>query len=121
MAVLKNGGKTATTRYQVLREYKGVAALIDCRLATGRTHQIRVHLTERGHPIIGDPVYGGGRAVRRGRSLTAEAQAVIAAFPRQALHARLLGFDHPSSGEALEFSSELPNDIARLMSILDEL
>jgi 23S rRNA pseudouridine1911/1915/1917 synthase len=120
MAVLKNGGKTAMTRYQVLREYNGAAALIDCRLATGRTHQIRVHMTERGHPIIGDPVYGSNRVTRRGRLLTAEAQAVIAAFPRQALHARLLGFDHPASGEFLEFSSELPNDIAQLLNILDE-
>jgi 23S rRNA pseudouridine1911/1915/1917 synthase len=65
MAVLREGGKPALTRYRVLKEFKGAAALVECRLATGRTHQIRVHLSEKGHPLVGDPVYGSGRQARR--------------------------------------------------------
>ena len=92
---------------------------MECRLATGRTHQIRVHLTERGHPIIGDPVYGsrGGRTVAR----SGEAGTRIASFPRQALHARLLGFDHPATGESLRFDSALPADIGMLIRDLEGL
>ncbi len=119
MAVVAHGGKPALTHYQVLREYRGVAALIDCKLATGRTHQIRVHLTERGHPLIGDPVYGGAR-VRRNPALDDETRRVLAGFARQALHARLLGFDHPISGEAIEFTSELPNDMTMLIESLEK-
>jgi 23S rRNA pseudouridine1911/1915/1917 synthase len=119
MAVLDRGGKAALTRYQVLREYQGIAALIDCRLATGRTHQIRVHMTEQGHPIIGDPLYGQARGLRQ--KLRNEGYRTrIATFPRQALHARLLGFHHPASGASLEFTSELPSDITELLSILED-
>jgi 23S rRNA pseudouridine1911/1915/1917 synthase len=120
MAVVAHGGKPAMTHYQVLREYHGIAALIDCRLATGRTHQIRVHLTERGHPLIGDPVYGSARA-RRNPALDDATRAALAGFGRQALHARLLGFDHPITGEAIEFTSELPNDMVQLINSLEKL
>jgi 23S rRNA pseudouridine1911/1915/1917 synthase len=119
MAVVSHGGKSAMTHYQVLREYRGMAALIDCRLATGRTHQIRVHLTERGHPLIGDPVYGGAK-VRRNPALDEATRRVLAGFGRQALHARLLGFDHPISGEAIEFTSELPKDMIELIETLEK-
>ena len=120
MAVVAAGrGKPAVTRYKVERVFADIAALIECRLLTGRTHQIRVHLAERGHPLIGDPVYGGrsGRALARSGTEGAAA----AYFPRQALHARHLGFVHPASGEYLAFDSDLPNDMAALLGTLEGL
>jgi 23S rRNA pseudouridine1911/1915/1917 synthase len=116
MAVLREGGRPAMTRYRVLREFKGAAALVECRLATGRTHQIRVHLAEKGHPLVGDTVYGQGRQARRA---TGEVGAALAAFPRQALHAYLLGFTHPVIGEALRFESAPPADFRELIAILE--
>jgi 23S rRNA pseudouridine1911/1915/1917 synthase len=112
-------GKPALTRYRVERNFAGKASLVECRLATGRTHQIRVHLAERGHPVIGDPVYGSrsGRAVAR----SGEAGIRIAGFPRQALHARLLGFEHPETGETMRFDSEPPADIRALIAELEGL
>jgi 23S rRNA pseudouridine1911/1915/1917 synthase len=121
MAVLRAGGKPAVTRYKVLRAFKEVAALVECRLATGRTHQIRVHLSERGHPLIGDRLYGNPRNLRRLRRLPAELRTAIAAFPRQALHAVLIGFRHPASGEYLQFISPLPKDITDLIGFLDRV
>jgi 23S rRNA pseudouridine1911/1915/1917 synthase len=119
MAVVGAGrGKPAATRYKVERAFGNQAALIECRLLTGRTHQIRVHLAERGHPLIGDPVYGSraGRAARYGTK-----GSVAAYFPRQALHARHLGFTHPASGESLSFNSALPADMTALLITLEEL
>lgn len=112
-------GKPAVTRYKVERIFAETAALLECRLLTGRTHQIRVHLAERGHPLIGDPVYGGraGRALAR----SGNSGAAIAQFPRQALHARHLGFTHPASGESLAFDSTLPPDMAALINTLERL
>jgi len=120
MAVLARGGRTALTRYQVLREFHGIAAAIECRLATGRTHQIRVHLSERGHPLIGDPLYGSSRTGRRSKLLPESARGPVTAFPRQALHAQTLGFTHPISQESLEFKSELPSDIKLLLDTLEQ-
>jgi 23S rRNA pseudouridine1911/1915/1917 synthase len=120
MAVLPEGrGRSAVTRYRVERRYADHAALIECRLLTGRTHQIRVHLAHGGHPLIGDPVYGtrAGRAVAR----FGAPGAAISAFPRQALHARLLGFAHPAAGEKLRFESPLPADLAELKRNLELL
>ena len=114
MAVVADSrGKPAVTRYRVERVFGDAAALIECRLLTGRTHQIRVHLAHRGHPLVGDPVYGG----RGGRALSRE----IGAFARQALHARHLGFTHPATGETMSFDSALPDDIAKLLSNLERL
>ena len=112
-------GKPAVTRYRVERRFGNHAALIECRLLTGRTHQIRVHLAHAGHPLIGDPVYGtrGGRAVAR----LGPPGAAIAGFPRQALHARLLGFSHPATGETLTFESPLPMDMQELLTNLELL
>jgi 23S rRNA pseudouridine1911/1915/1917 synthase len=112
-------GKPAVTRYKVERAFADKAALIECRLLTGRTHQIRVHLAERGHPLIGDPVYGG----RTGRGLARSGATAAAAahFPRQALHARHLGFIHPASGENLVFDSALPDDMKSLLFTLERL
>lgn len=118
MAVVATGGKPAITRYKVLKEWKGVAALVECRLATGRTHQIRVHLAAKGHPLVGDPVYGSGRQARRAAG---PAGAALARFPRQALHAYRLGFVHPATGERLAFESPLPADMAALLSELETL
>jgi 23S rRNA pseudouridine1911/1915/1917 synthase len=117
--VAASRGKPAVTRYKVERAFAGKAALVECRLLTGRTHQIRVHLAARGHPLIGDPVYGGraGRAAARAGTVCPAA----AYFPRQALHARHLGFAHPASGEHLAFDSDLPADMAALLSTLELL
>jgi 23S rRNA pseudouridine1911/1915/1917 synthase len=118
MAVVGDGhGRAALTRYRVERIFKTAAALLECRLATGRTHQIRVHLAHSGHPLIGDPVYGtrAGRVV----SGSGEVGARIAAFPRQALHARRLGFKHPAEDRFLTFDSPLPGDLHTLLTNLE--
>jgi 23S rRNA pseudouridine1911/1915/1917 synthase len=120
MAVLREGGKPAVTRYKVLRAFKDVAALVECRLATGRTHQIRVHMTERGHPLIGDPAYGNPRSLARLRRLAPAPREAVAAFPRQALHAVLIGFRHPTTGEYMQFSSDLPPDLKALIRALEQ-
>jgi 23S rRNA pseudouridine1911/1915/1917 synthase len=120
MAVVRSGGKEAVTRYRVLKVFGNAAALVECRLATGRTHQIRVHMSEKGHPLIGDPVYGGG-ATRRRRAESSSARAVAASFPRQALHAYLLGFDHPATGAHLRFESVMPNDMQQLLHLLEQI
>jgi 23S rRNA pseudouridine1911/1915/1917 synthase len=120
MAVVREGrGKPAITRYRVERAYKLHAAQIECRLATGRTHQIRVHFAHIGHALIGDPVYGtrAGRTVARLGPIGAQ----IAAFPRQALHARLLGFVHPVEQRCLRFESPLPPDLRELVRSLERL
>ena len=120
MTVVPEGkGKPAITHYRVERSFRSQAALVECRLATGRTHQIRVHLAHRGHPLIGDPVYGtrAGRSVAR----SGEIGARIAAFPRQALHARLLAFTHPAGSGRLSFSSPLPADLRELVANLEKL
>jgi 23S rRNA pseudouridine1911/1915/1917 synthase len=121
MAVVNFGGKWALTRYRVIRVFGQAASVIECRLATGRTHQIRVHLTSKGHPLIGDPVYGGiPKTVRAIKGATKDMTAIFG-FSRQALHAFLLGFTHPKTQERLEFKSEIPQDITRLISDLESV
>jgi 23S rRNA pseudouridine1911/1915/1917 synthase len=123
MSVLRSGGKRAATNYKVLEKFgpaeRPFASLIECRLETGRTHQIRVHLTHLGHPLIGDPQYGRARVAPRGRT-EAESAAFTAAadFPRQALHAFVLGFQHPSLHKTLRFEAPWPADFAELVSAL---
>jgi 23S rRNA pseudouridine1911/1915/1917 synthase len=125
--VAETRGRPAMTRYRVERRFGaagiGDAALIECRLLTGRTHQIRVHLAHKGHPLIGDPAYGtrAGRIAARLRGSAAGVGAAIAAFPRQALHARLLGFIHPFTGKELVFDSAMPPDMAGLLTNLELL
>ena len=117
MAV-RTGGREAVTNWEVLERYPGldgtpVASLLACRLETGRTHQIRVHLAAIGHPLLGDDVYGAGFKTKASQ-LGQEARAALAALGRQALHAYLLAIEHPSQGNDLEFRSELPDDLRRL-------
>ncbi len=109
-------GRRAVTHYAVQAAYPD-AALIRCRLETGRTHQIRVHLAHRGHPLLGDGVYGGAFRTKAAR-LSGPAQAALAALGRQALHAALLGFAHPRTGEPLRFESPLPPEMAALVRAL---
>ena len=119
MAVVRRGGKPATTRYRTLRHLAGDrVSLAECRLETGRTHQIRVHLASRGHPLLGDPLYGRGDAARL-RALAAGEDAAPPTLERQALHARSLGFTHPTSGEALRFESDMPSDMKDLLDYLE--
>ncbi len=121
MAVVTAGGRPALTRYRTEARYAdGAAARLECRLATGRTHQIRVHLAWRGCPVIGDPVYGGGPARARRSALPPGPRAVAAGLGRQALHARLLGFRHPVTGEDMTFESALPDDLRILAGALRE-
>ncbi|PTV94322.1 ribosomal large subunit pseudouridine synthase D [Rhodobacter aestuarii] len=116
-AVLFSGGRHAVTRARVVEEFAGVASLVDCWLETGRTHQIRVHMSHVGHGLVGDPTYGGKRKLPVRIIGEAAAQAV-ASFPRQALHAATLGFTHPVTGEELSFTSPLPADFEALQAIL---
>ncbi len=118
MTIARTGGKAALTHYRVERVVGSRASLVECRLATGRTHQIRVHLTAIGHPLIGDPVYGD-RSQRRMRGIPDEIAAAVRGFNRQALHAYLIGFRHPSSGETIRLISNIPNEIKDLMRLLE--
>src|SRR4051812_19772389 len=117
MAV-RASGRAAITHWQVLERFKGTdgktaASLIECRLETGRTHQIRVHLAHAGHPLLGDTTYGTGFKTKSSR-LPPAARDALEGLGRQALHAYLLAIEHPKSGQRLEFRSELPVDLVRL-------
>lgn len=115
-AVVFQGGRHAVTRVRVIDSFGAppAVALVECWLETGRTHQIRVHMAHAGHGLVGDPVYGGRRKPAA-RALNAQAAAMVAAFPRQALHAAILGFEHPATGETMRFEAPLPADFARLL------
>ncbi len=117
-AVVWDGaGRHAITRVRVLEGFGGQAALVECWLETGRTHQIRVHMAHAGHGLLGDQTYGGKR--RLSSKVVGDAAAASGNdFPRQALHAATLGFDHPVTGERLEFASPLPQDMASLLDVL---
>jgi 23S rRNA pseudouridine1911/1915/1917 synthase len=120
MAVVKSGGRNAVTHYRVERAFGGgekpFAARVACQLETGRTHQIRVHLASKGAPCLGDTVYGSGGTSEKVKLAIAEA-----GLKRQALHAAILGFRHPVTGETLRFESPLPPDMARLEDLLAAL
>ncbi len=110
-------GKPALTRYRTLAHHNTAASLLECRLGTGRTHQIRVHLASRGHPIVGDPVYLR-RLPASAKGLDSETRALLLDFPRQALHAARLGFRHPRTGAALSFTTPPPADMQALLDHL---
>jgi 23S rRNA pseudouridine1911/1915/1917 synthase len=117
MTVVKEDrGRHATTHWR-LEENLGPASLIACQLETGRTHQIRVHMASIGHPLLGDSVYGSGFKTKAAL-LENRAVSALAALGRQALHASVLGFDHPATGETLRFESAPPKDFARLLKAL---
>ncbi len=119
MAVVTRGGKHALTRYHTLRTWSPAATLLECVLATGRTHQIRVHLASAGHPVVGDPVYLR-RVPAAAKELGGAVRAVMLDFPRQALHAVKLGFAHPRTGTALLFERPMAADMAALIAILKD-
>jgi 23S rRNA pseudouridine1911/1915/1917 synthase len=120
MAVVPKG-KRAVTRYRVVRRLGAWASLIECRLETGRTHQIRVHLAKKGHPVVGDATYGGGVQAARRHGAPEAAVAEVAALGRHALDAAVLGFTHPATGERLNFAKELPPFMSRLARSLEPM
>ncbi len=117
MAVLKSGGKHALTQYKVLDVFHGGVSLVECSLKTGRTHQVRVHMTHIGHPLLGDAVYGRAPAGTRSR-LPDELFRLAASFPRQALHSCRMSFVHPRTGETMTFERPLPPDMQTLADAL---
>ncbi|MBT6801746.1 MAG: RluA family pseudouridine synthase, partial [Rhodospirillales bacterium] len=110
MALLKHGGRFAATHYKVLRVVGTKACLVECRLETGRTHQIRVHMSSIGHSVVGDPLYGGRKN-----------NPTLPSAPYQALHAYLLGFVHPTSGEKLRFEAPLTPYFNDLLAKLEAM
>ena len=116
MAIVKTGGKTAITHYQTVENYKNAAALIKCNLETGRTHQIRVHLSSIGCHLIGDDMYEQPR--KNSVLLPTEIKNFVNSFPRQALHAFSLGFVHPKTGKKLYFEADYPEDMKELIEKL---
>jgi 23S rRNA pseudouridine1911/1915/1917 synthase len=115
--------REAITHYQVVERFQekpdatALAALIECRLETGRTHQIRVHMAHVGNPLVGDPDYSAGFKTKA-NLLPEPAKGVVGRFPRQALHAFLLAFEHPRTGEVMEFEAPMPDDMAELIEAL---
>ena len=110
-------GKRAVTHYRVLERF-GFVTLLECKLETGRTHQIRVHMSSIGHPIFNDERYGGNE-IRKGTIYSKYRQFIANCFeicPRQALHAKTLGFEHPVTGKWLQFDSEIPQDMTNLLA-----
>lgn len=120
MAVLRSGGREAITHYETTDLFgpadRPTAARVRCRLETGRTHQIRVHMASKGAPCLGDGVYGSGSPAPAVRAAMAQA-----GLTRQALHAAVLGFIHPITGEPLRFEAPLPEDMAKLEILLNDL
>jgi len=112
MSTKTRRGKEAVTRWRVLERFPG-ATLVEAVLGTGRTHQIRVHFASTGHPVMGDETYG--------RKTTLESRGGRVRFPRQMLHAEFLGFVHPSTGEYMEFSREMPRDMKEIIEALRNL
>ena len=118
MAVVGHGGKYALTRYKTLQAWGTSATLLECRLATGRTHQIRVHLSHAGHPVVGDPVYLR-RIPAAAKGIAQPTRGLLLDFPRQALHAARLGFKHPRTGAMLSFETPIPPDMQAILDALD--
>lgn len=119
-AVARSGGRSAVTHYSVKERYGKSASLLACRLETGRTHQIRVHMAHIGHPLVGDAVYGGGFLTKT-ETLPDPLKTAVKGFGRQALHARLLRFRHPRTGASLEFEADRPTDLTNLVELFRKL
>ena len=118
MAVGGSGARSALTHYRTERAWHASVALLTCRLATGRTHQIRVHLASHGNPVVGDPLYLR-RVPAVARNLPDQLRRRLLDFPRQALHAARLGFTHPRTGRSMEFATGWPPDMEELIASLD--
>jgi 23S rRNA pseudouridine1911/1915/1917 synthase len=118
-AVLFGQGRHAVTRCRIVEQFgtPTVASVVECWLETGRTHQIRVHMTHAGHGLIGDPTYGGKRKLSP-KAINAKGIDAVQGFARQALHAAVLGFVHPVNGENVRFEAEIPTDMQRLIEAL---
>jgi 23S rRNA pseudouridine1911/1915/1917 synthase len=118
IAVVPAGrGRRALTHWRLIECFSGEASLLSCRLETGRTHQIRVHMAHLGHPLLGDPLYAAGFKTKASR-LPIAAQVSLNSLSRQALHAAVLGFAHPATGALLRFESTLPQDLQGLRAAL---
>lgn len=116
MAIVGTGGKFAATNYKTLEVFQNMASLVQCNLETGRTHQIRVHLSSKGWNLVGDKIYEKSKKTQiPGKP---ELKTALNSFPRQALHAATLGFIHPAMGKKVSFSVDFPEDISNLLSIL---
>lgn len=118
MKVVETGGKSAITHYQLIENFSTLASLVEAKLETGRTHQIRVHFSHHGYPLIGDQTYGKTRKIL---NLPSTLSSTLASFKRQALHAKEIGFIHPSSGERMSFSAPPPSDFEALLSELRKI
>ena len=125
MAIMMKSGREAITHYHVREKYDAAASMIECKLATGRTHQIRVHMQHIKHPMIGDPLYGlpaqEGTALLKRAGYEEDVAAQIMAFDRQALHAAEIGFIHPASGEEMRFKCDMPEDLQNIESLLKSI
>ncbi len=125
MAVRGASARDATTHYHVEQAYGHTAAKVICQLESGRTHQIRVHMAHLKHPLIGDALYGlteqEGRSLLNRAGLQEEARSQILSLDRQALHAGIIGFVHPVTGEEMEFEADLPEDLLALESVLETI
>ena len=119
MALVEVGGKHAVTHYKTIENFGNFASLVQCNLETGRTHQIRVHLSSKGCALIGDKVYIKNH--KSGLKIPESAKNIINSFPRHALHAATLGFEHPITKKYLQFSSDLPEDFANILNKLHNL
>ena len=120
MAIVKTNGKRAVTHYQTVESYLGCASKVKCNLETGRTHQIRVHLSSKGNNLLGDKLYTKAKKIVDGK-IDKDIRKYLNDFPRQALHAQSLGFVHPRSGEKMFFESQLPDDLLQLQNVLRNL
>jgi 23S rRNA pseudouridine1911/1915/1917 synthase len=118
MAVVDDGGKFALTRYRTMRAWQTSLALVECRLATGRTHQIRVHFADNGYPIVGDPLYLR-RVPAAAKAINQPLRGQLLDFPRQALHAASLGFKHPRTSQSMNFEAALPADMQALLGAVE--
>lgn len=119
MAVLKSSGKPAVTHFKLLKSYYNKAiSLIECALETGRTHQIRVHMEHRRMPLVGDKVYQGQKTYKRPNRINDDVRPLVENFPRQCLHSKYIKFEHPTTGEEMEFEIDYPKDIKELLEKL---
>ncbi len=119
--IVRDDGKHAVTEYEVIQEF-GFLSLVKLKLKTGRTHQIRVHMHSIGHPVFGDPDYEGRKphGVKLTNKIKEQIKKLLDIIPRQALHAKVLGFIHPVTGEKLRLESELPDDMKKLIAVCEE-